>query len=231
MDILETKNTCPTCIYNQLLFSSLTKEELALISLNKREILFNKGEILFREGDDISEFMYLKSGLVKLFKTSDTGKQQIINISRPGDFVSLLSIFSEKQYLYSIMALERTVVCTVDIDVFKKMVETNRQFSNDVLKKMSTLYDEIIETKFAISKKHLRGRIAHILLMFAHQIYGSDEYELPVSRKEIAELIDMTTENVIRILSEFRKDKLIDIEGKKIAIRNKEMLQTISKLG
>ncbi|MFC2087723.1 Crp/Fnr family transcriptional regulator [Bacteroidota bacterium] len=89
----------------------------------------------------------------------------------------------------------------------------------------------LISESFEIKKRHLRGRIAYILLIFANEIYFKDEFELPVSRKEIAEFIGITTENVIRTLSEFRKDNLIKIYGKLIKIIDKERLKRISDLG
>jgi CRP/FNR family transcriptional regulator len=127
--------------------------------------------------------------------------------------------------------LEDTIVCSVDIEVFKKLVQSNVDFSMDVLHKMSQLYDNIIETKFNLSKKHLRGRIAYILLLFSERIYKKDRFSMPISRKEIAELIDMTPENVIRILSEFNSHKVISLNGKEIEILEKEKLQMISEHG
>jgi CRP/FNR family transcriptional regulator len=63
------------------------------------------------------------------------------------------------------------------------------------------------------------------------EIYRSERYDIPVSRKEIAELIEMRTENVIRILSELRKDKIIHIEGKSIEILDLHRLEQISEFG
>jgi CRP/FNR family transcriptional regulator len=65
----------------------------------------------------------------------------------------------------------------------------------------------------------------------AQHIYKKNEFELPISRKEIAQLIDMSTENVIRILSEFRKDDILTIEGKYIKILDPDRLQRIYDLG
>jgi len=89
----------------------------------------------------------------------------------------------------------------------------------------------VLESKFALSSKNLRGRIAYILLDFANNIYKSNEFVLPISRREIAELIDMRTENVIRIMSEFRKDGLIKINGHIIEVINPEMLLKVSDAG
>jgi len=97
-----------------------------------------------------------------------------------------------------------------------------------LLNQISKSSDFVLKATFDIDNRHLRGRIAHILISFAKDIYHSNEFILPISRKEIGELINMTTENVIRILSEFRKDGLIEINGKQIKIINAEMLTKIS---
>ena len=96
---------------------------------------------------------------------------------------------------------------------------------------MSKMNDDIIENRFEISRKNLRGRIAYILIYFSNHIYQTDDFDMPISRREIAELIQMTTENVIRILSEFRKDGIIKIDGKRIYLLEPERLENICKLG
>ena len=68
-------------------------------------------------------------------------------------------------------------------------------------------------------------------MFFAKHIYSENQFNLPISRKEVAELIDMSTENVIRVLSEFRKDGLIQIEGKKIEVLDINRLEKIYEHG
>ena len=80
-------------------------------------------------------------------------------------------------------------------------------------------------------RKNLKGRVAHVLIYFAQYVYRSHEFELPVSRREIADYIGMTTENVIRTLSEFRRDKIIKIYGKDIMISDIKRLENISERG
>lgn len=231
METLLNNTHCSVCIYRNLIFGSLTPDELNIITRGKKELSFRKGEIICLEGDPIKDFLYLKTGLVKLFKIGDGEKSQIISINKPGDFVTLLSLFSESRYKYTISALEDSVLCSVDVTTFKEIVRTNDTFSMEIMRKMSTIYDEIIENAFNIAKKNLRGRIAYILLFFSQNIYMSNDFELPISRKEISELIQMTTENVIRILSEFRKDRIISISGKQIVILDPDRLDKICHLG
>ncbi|MDD3687015.1 MAG: Crp/Fnr family transcriptional regulator, partial [Bacteroidales bacterium] len=113
----------------------------------------------------------------------------------------------------------------------KQLVEQNGKFALALMEKMSKNADNIIMQNLCLNMKNLRGRIAFILLLFADKIFKKNEFELPVSRKEIAQLIDMTTENVIRIMSEFRKDGIIAADGKNIAILKKNILEQIARHG
>jgi len=223
--------SCTNCVHRSWAFDKLTQEELALIDKHKQEYAFENGEIICREGEEIHSFLYLQKGLVKLLTTEKNEKEHIISIAKPADFIGLLSIFSNQKQLYTITAIERSVVCFVDLKVIKQLIKNNGAFALDFMEKISRVSDDVIYTRMNINTKQLRGRIAYILLFFANHIYNKNAFELPVSRKEIAQLIDMSTENVIRILSEFRKDNILSIEGKHITIHAPERLQRIYDLG
>lgn len=222
---------CTRCDFRMVVFDNLIPEEINLICNSKKEYNFKKGEIISRQNDEIKDFFYLKSGLVKIYRNDDSEKEQIISIAKPFEFVSLLSVFSEKYYNYSIAAIDDTTICAIELDKIKEIVNKNGMFGLRLMERMSKNADKIILTNIMLNKKNLRGRIAYILLLFAEEIYNTMSFDLPVSRKEIAQLIYMTTENVIRILSEFRKDKIIRINGKNIEIIEPERLKQISEHG
>ncbi|MCY1720340.1 Crp/Fnr family transcriptional regulator [Prolixibacteraceae bacterium Z1-6] len=227
----KTNCSCEKCQLKSLFFSHVDASEMSNICDIKVEKQYSKGEIITTEGEPIREFIYMKEGLVKLSKTGTDGKDQIISFSKPFDFVSLLSVFSSKTYKYSVTAIEDTTVCILDLDVVKNHAQENALFAMDLMARISEATDKILLDNLAIKRKHLKGRIAHVLLYFSDYIYKNDEFELPISRREIAEYIGMTTENVIRTLSEFRKDKIIKIFGKDILISDKKRLQNISDFG
>ncbi len=226
-----TKCSCENCQLKSLFFSNVEASEMNNICDIKIEKQFQKGEAIICEGELIKEFLYMKEGLVKLSKSDITGKDQIISFSKPFDFVSLLSVFSSKNYKYSVTAIENTTVCILDLKVVKNYGQTNAMFAMDLMSHISEATDKILLENLAIKKKNLKGRVAHVLLYFSDSIYKKDEFELPISRREIGEFIGMTTENVIRALSEFRKDKIIKIFGKDIFIADKKRLQNISDFG
>lgn len=214
-----------------LFFENVDKAELDKICDVRVEKDFEKGDMIIEEGEEIKLFMYLKSGLVKIYRKADENRDQIIKFAGPLDFVSMLSVFSDTRYHYSVSAIEDSVICYLNLDLVKRIALSNGKFAIGLLNKMSKISDDIIKTMLDIRKKNLRGRIAYVLLYFAQTIYKSSSFDLPVSRKEIAEMIEMTTENVIRILSEFRKDGIIKIFGKTIETVDIKRLENISHFG
>lgn len=219
------------CFYKAVFFNKLTFDEVSCLDHIREEKTFKKGEVISSEGDEIKNFIYMKKGLVKIHKHSIDGRERIISIARPIDFFGLLTIFSDTHYKYSITAIEESKFCMFDINSFKEMISKNADFGMMLIGRMSQVADGIIQTRFDLGGKNLRGRIAYILMYFANSIYMNNSFELPLSRKEIAELIDMTTENVIRILSEFNKDKVIKLDGKSIEITNVDLLRKINLAG
>ena len=231
MERKNVKCNCEKCQLKSLFFTNVSPDELTDICEIKEERIFTKGERITNEGDKIKEFIYMKEGLVKLSKRIDGDRDQILSFSKPFDFVSIFSIFSSENYKYSVTAVEDTVVCILDLQVVKNHALGNAMFTMDLMSRISEATDKIIIDNLAVKRKNLKGRVAHVLLYFAKNIYERNEFELPVSRREIAEYIGMTTENVIRALSEFRKDKIIKIFGKDIQIIDIDRLNAISEFG
>lgn len=230
LTILKTCD-CAGCELKSLFFDKVNELELVSICNSKFEKSFETRDMIVEEGHPIKEYMYLKSGLVKLSRKGNGNREQIIKIAKPFDFVSILSIFSDTHYHYSVTALEPSTVCYIDLELVQSLIIENGVFAFNLLENMSRISDDIIKTMLDIRGRNLRGRIAYVLLYFAKDVYRSNTFELPVSRKEIAEFIEMTTENVIRVLSEFRKDNIIRIYTKTIEITDLDKLQIISSLG
>lgn len=223
--------TCELCELKGLFFENLEGDQLDMICSGKVEKEFSQGESIIKEGTLIKDFVYLKSGLVKLFRSDSNGKEQIISISKPFDYVSLLSVFSNDQYNYSVSALEDSVTCNIKMEDIRSIVSDNGNLALNLLKRMSKVADKIILDSLAIRTKHLRGRVAFLLIYFSQDVYFSSEFDLPLSRKEMAEYVGMTTENVIRSLSEFRRDGILKIYGKTIHIVNMDTLKSIAEFG
>jgi CRP/FNR family transcriptional regulator len=219
------------CDFRAVVFSYLEDPSVEELCDHKEEQFFRKGEIINHEGEKISNFKYLKSGLVKLYRRTPAGEEQVITITRPFEFVSNMSIFSETRYQYSVSALEDSVVCMVKLDFIKELFLKNGGFAMSLLTKISRISDKIISQTLDIRQKNLIGRVAFVLLYFTNDIYNSRVFDLPVSRKEIADYIGMSTANVIRTLSEFKREGIIRVFGKTIEVVELEKLEVIARHG
>lgn len=223
--------SCELCELKELFVDNLEGDHLDIVCSGKVEREYSQGSSIIKEGTHIKDFTYLKSGLVKLFRTDQSGKEQIISIAKPMDYVSLLSVFSNKHYNYSVTALEDSITCNLKMSDVQNLVTENGKLALNLLSKMSRVADKVILDSLEIRVKHLRGRVAFLLIFFAREVYHAEEYDLPLTRKEMAEYVGMTTENVIRTLSEFRKDGILKIYGKTIQIVNMDSLKSIAEFG
>ena len=222
---------CENCEFREIVFAHLDESTIQELCNNKEEHPYRKGEIINHEGEKITDFKYLKSGLVKLFRRTATGEEQVITITRPFEFVSNMSIFSDERYRYSVASIEDSVVCIVRLDFIKSLFIKNGSFAMGLLSKVSKINDKIITQTLDIRLKNLVGRVAYVLLYFTKEIYNTRVFDLPVSRKEIADFIGMSTANVIRTLSDFKKDGIIRVFGKTIEIVDINKLEILSKRG
>jgi len=223
--------SCGECGFRSTVFNCLSSYQLELLSRGKDLLRVKKGDVIARQGDKIESFIFLRVGLAKLTRIASDGKEQLVGIARPKDFVGLLSLFSSSVYQYSIIAIEDSEFCIVELTLINKLVQESGKFAFSLLQKISQVSDLLLNNKLDIDNRQLRGRVAYILNLFSKDIYESTKFNLPISRKEIGELIDMRVENVVRILSEFRKDNIISIEGTTIQILLPEKLEWIKNHG
>jgi CRP/FNR family transcriptional regulator len=231
MDKLIRPCNCEKCDFREVVFSTLDDQSIQELCQFKEERSYHKGEIINHEGERITDFKYLKAGLVKLYRRALTGEEQVITITRPFEFVSNMSIFSEDRYKYSVSALEDSIVCSVKLEFIKSLFLKNGGFAIGLLTKISKINDKIISQTLDIRQKNLAGRVAFVLLYFTREIYKSMVFDIPVSRKEIADFIGMSSANVIRTLSDFKKDGIIKVFGKTIEVVDIDKLDIISKRG
>lgn len=228
---IKPKCTCLSCDFRELVFSSLDKGDIERICDEKEEISFSKGEVIHKEGDPVRYFKYLKQGLVKLYKKSINGEEQIITIAKPFEFVSNTHVFTENHYQYSLAALEDSVACCIKVGLIKEMIEKNGSFALKLITVLSESSEKIITQGLEIRNRNLAGRVAFVLEYLSKEIYHSKVFDLPVSRREIADFISMSTANVIRTFSEFKRDGIINTYGRTIDIIDMQKLEMISKRG
>jgi CRP/FNR family transcriptional regulator len=149
---------------------------------------------------------------------------------KPPAYIGLLSFFESISYTYSVTALEEARICMVDLDYLKSLYLEN----HEVLLKLNKAFGKsvalIMNKIICLNQKNTRGRIAESLL-YLSEFYGSREYKLSLTRKELGEMSAISEENTVRLLAELRKEGIINVEGRQIKINDKSILRKISDLG
>lgn len=209
----------------------LSIEEINTLKSNSKIVKYKRKDILFRQENFTSHIMFLKSGLVKIFRDVKNSRSLILKISTPGQFIGIISILGSSTYEYSAAAIEDCEVYYIDISIFNKILEDNGKYAMHILKNTCSDNMQILSRIMSQYHKQLPGKLADIILYFSEQIYHSDSFEFPVTRTELAELAGTTKESFIRTLTEFKNDKIIKIENKYIKIISFDIIRTLSRIG
>lgn len=220
---------CSRCDKNTCFFHTFSDSENAKFN-NKIELKFKKGQIICKQGSFATNVVFLKEGLVKLYTEGDN-KNTIISIYRQPVYIGLVSVFGSDYYQFSVSAIEDTTVCIIDINNIRELVLNNNKIALEIITYISKSANYLLENKVNIERKQIRGRLAFILLFLYKQVFQSTIFILPITRKEIAEFAGMSTENVINLLGEFKRDKMIKNEGKHFELININALEELSVKG
>ena len=212
-------------------FDELTEEEMALIESNKITLTYKKGEIISKQGSFASHIIYLKKGLAKVYLEGKS-KNLILTITPPGNLMGLPCLYDGNNvFLYSASTYIDSEVELIDIDLFKQLLLQNSKFAFAIIKTLNASTVQTFGRFYCFTHKQMHGRLADILLCLSQRIYGSDSFNLPLSRSDLAELTGMSTESVIRVMKDFKDDGLIKTDGKDIELIDIEMLLKISEVG
>lgn len=233
MKTIEKSTPCELCMSRKFsLFANLTEPHLCHLSDHKNFITHKKGQILFYEGTKPLGVFCINDGVVKVFKTASNGKEQIIRLAKKGDFLGYASLLGEESYSNSATIVEDAKICFVPRESFLKVLaedtEFHRRVTKALCKDLGIMEDKLTDA----TQKSIRERLAFTLLKLG-ETYGIDgndgeKIDIVLTREEIAGLVGTATETVIRLLSEFKKDELIDFEGKKILVLDKRGLARLS---
>jgi CRP/FNR family transcriptional regulator len=198
----------------------------------KNLIPHRRGQILYYEGTKPLGIFCINSGVIKVYKTASNGKEQILYLAKEGDFLGYSALLGEENYSSSAMIIEDAKICFIPREAFLGSMMKNAEFFKRITKQLCHELGVMEEKLTDASQKSIRERLALLLLQLANT-YGVDgggyqRINLLLTREELAGMVGTATESVIRLLSEFKKDGLIELEGKKILLKDKKGLARLS---
>lgn len=212
-------------------FQSLTSEEVELVRASKTQVLFRKGDHLSKQGAFASYALFVINGLAKQYVEGESSKNFNLRIIQPGEFVGLSAVFNKNTFNYSSVALTDCQVYLVEKDAIVKVVQQNGAFGFHLIKRYCEQNGNLIDTLRNVLYRQMNGRIADTLLYLNDLKRASPEIFQLLSRKDIADFAGISTESCVKLLKNFEKDGLIELNEKDIIIRNLNGLSEISKKG
>lgn len=213
-------------------FCNTSSENLEELEASKVCSNYKKGEIIFKEGGFASGIHCIQSGKIKLSMLGDEGREQIVRLVKSGDVIGYKALLSGDKYSATAVALEDVQTCFIPKEYFVKVLKKDTGLSFEMMKLLSNELRHAEEKITLLAQKPVRERMAETIL-FLNETYGIDKEDninVQLSREEIANIVGTATETAIRLLSEFNKDNLIELSGKKIKITNKPKLIKLANL-
>lgn len=224
-------NTCVVRTPEGTCFDLLSEEERKLVDDNMVEVFYKKGEIICKQGSFASKIIFLSEGLVKVYLEGNP-KNLILTITPENNLVGLPSIYDgNNTFLYSVSPYVDSWAKLIDINIFKQLLRQNAAFASRIINILNENTAQAYGRFFCLTRKQLHGRMADILMCLSDRIFKSLEFDLPLSRNDLGDLTGMSTESVIRMMKEFKDDKLIEVSGKKITILDPDRIRKIGNVG
>jgi len=209
------------------------ESELQFHPQGRQKMVYMKGESIFREGSKPSGVFCLKRGKVKVHKTGNHKKEQILRFAREGQLLGTRALIRNEYFTSSATAIENSVLCFIGKQEFmvrlKKEVALKEHVLFNLANNLKVAEDKITQLSISAAKQRLAIIILRII-----EVYGFEEdgktLALEITREEMANLIGAANETTIRLLSKFKKDKLIALEGRKLTVLKHKQIVGIAQL-
>jgi CRP/FNR family transcriptional regulator len=187
---------------------------------------YEKGETIYLEGEQAEKLIIINKGKVKIAKLSETGKEQIIRVLGPGDFMGELALFTHSTLKSNAEALEPTTICILNGEKINNLIEKRPSIALKIIKEISMRLEKAENQIRSLAIQDVEQRLADTLLNMADE---NNFINLNISKKDLAAHIGMSQETLSRKLTSFQNRGWIKQEGqRKIKILNKGALENIN---
>lgn len=205
-------------------------DELKKLSTERRIKVYKKKEIVFNEGNSPNYLYFLSKGKIKTFKSHEYGKELITNLYKEGDFFGYLALLEDNSYTDTAEALEDSEVCLIPKEDFFALIYNNLAVMKKFIKILSDNISEKEEQLVNLAYSSVRKRVAEALILLQNLYDNKKEnksFSISISREDLANIVGTATESLIRTLSDFKAEKLVEIKGSNITIVDGDRLKKL----
>lgn len=225
-DILKREFTKNIAGINNFINEAKGIDSLKKLSEERDIRNYKKKEDIYKEGSYPKGIYFINKGKVKIYQTNELGKELITELHKEGEFFGYLSLLQDEKYTSSATALEDAEVFMIPKDDFFALIYKNAEVSRRFIEMLSDNLREKEKQLVKLAYNSVRKRVAEALVSLSDKYKKEDEqkFSMNVSREDLANIVGTATETVIRTLSDFKEDKLIEIAGSTITILNYDKL-------
>jgi len=204
------------------IFKGLLSNDLKMLNQNLVSNIYKKGTIVYNEGSRVSGAYIVYEGALKIYKTGYDCKEQIIRFAKEGDLIGYRSVITDEPACTTAEVIRDAILFYMTNETLMTLLKKSSEFAISMVKLTCKELGESNKFLTNLSQKTVRERLAEVLLLLMDTFGLEPDKSLKVTltREEIANIVGTATESVIRLLSEFKSDKLIEINGRNIKLLN-----------
>jgi len=206
---------------NQFIEDAQSVTGLSSLTIDRKPHAVKKKQYLYSEGDETTRLYFVQSGRVKTFKTNADGKEFITGLYQSGDFFGYTALLEHTNHTDSALTLEDSELMYIPKELFMDLMTRDAEVARRFVELLANRISDREQQLLGMAYSSLRRRVADTLLRL-HEQQGP---EIHYSRDDLAAMVGTATESLIRTLSEFKNDGLIEIAGADIRIAQPDKLK------
>ncbi|HWB93925.1 MAG TPA: Crp/Fnr family transcriptional regulator [Puia sp.] len=217
---------------SESILADLPEAELAKLLERRTEHGYKRGEVIFREGAYPLGIYLVVKGKVKKYKVDRDGTEQIIYVADTGELLGYHAVLSGDHYPDSAAVIEDSIIACIPKEDFLEVLDHSELLSRRLLKTLSHEFSVFANSLTLFARRSVRERLA-LQLIVIREKYKSDfapgeVVEINMGRDDLASLVGTARENVVRMLSEFKEEGILETRGRKIIVRDIRKLVAVA---
>lgn len=187
---------------------------------------YKKKQTIYSEGNHPNRLYFIQKGKVKTFKTNDAGKELTVGLFTEGDFFGYTALLEETVYKETAEAIDDADIAIIPKEEFESLLMSNKDVTHKFIKLLANNITEKETQLLGLAYNSLRKRVADALLTLEAKYHkeNQDKFSIHISREDLANIAGTATESLIRTLSDFKSEHLIEIKEGNIIITNQKKL-------
>jgi len=210
-------------------FLNVSEDKNSLQSLiaDRNINFYKKKQVIYTQGNHPNRLYYLLKGKVKTFKRNEDGKELVTNLFCSGDFLGYIALMEESIYKDTAEALEESELAVIPKEEFEELLNNNKEVSRSFIGLLAKNISNKENQLLGLAYNSLRKKVAEALILLQRKFKVADEdnFVIEISRESLATIAGTATESLIRTLSDFRNEKMIEIKDGTIVIVNLKKIQ------